>query len=130
MIMVSVLFDDQCGLCSKEIAYYQKITPPNSISWCPLSQSQGVLQEQNIDLVDALKHLHAIDEDSTKNEKRIHKGVDAFIIIWNHLPSWRWISKIAQFKPIYWLLKLGYSVFAKWRFKRSAHCQIVAQKRK
>lgn len=118
--MVTVFFDDQCGLCSKEIAHYQKVTPPNTISWCPLSQSQSALKAHDIEYVVALKHLHAITHDN-----QLYIGVDAFIAIWQQLPRWRWLAKVAKFKPLNWLLKIGYKWFAEWRFKRSSHCQIA-----
>lgn len=119
--MLTVFFDDQCGLCSKEIAYYQNITPSNTINWCPLSENKAALKTHNIDYVTALKHLHAVD-----NEKHLYVGVAAFIAIWQQLPRWHWLAKIAKIKPINWLLKMGYKVFAAWHFKRSEHCQIAS----
>ena len=124
MKMITVFFDDQCGMCSKEIAYYQKITPANTINWFPLSKSQLALQTQGIDYLSALKHLHAVD-----NENNIYIGVAAFIVIWQQLPRWRWLAKFARFKPVNWLLRHGYKWFAEWRFKRSSHCQIAAQQK-
>ena len=120
--MITVFFDDQCGLCSKEIAYYQKITLPNTINWLALSESQVTLEAKGIDYICALKHLHAVD-----NENNIYIGVAAFIVVWQQLPRWRWLAKVARFKPVNWFLKLGYRWFAEWRFRRSTHCQMAAQ---
>ncbi|MBN2866619.1 MAG: DUF393 domain-containing protein [Thiotrichales bacterium] len=120
--MIKVFFDDQCGLCSKEIAYYQRITPEGAIEWLAISEHVETLANLNIDLVTALKHIHAIDAD-----QNIHLGVDAFVLMWSTLPRWRVLAKVASIKPINWLLKVGYEWFAKWRFNRSKHCQIASQ---
>ena len=120
--MIKVFFDDQCGLCSKEIAHYQSITPPGTIEWLAISQHVDTLASLNIDLVTALKHIHAID-----SNQKVNLGVDAFILMWSVLPKWRVLAKIASFKPINWFLKVGYEWFAKWRFNRSKHCQIASQ---
>lgn len=120
--MIKVFFDDQCGLCSKEIAYYQSISPPGTIEWLAISQNEVIMAKYDIQLVAALKHIHAID---SANQKYL--GVDAFILMWSVLPSWRVLAKLAAFKPINWVLKLGYEWFAKWRFNRSKHCQIATQ---
>jgi len=121
--MIKVFFDDQCGLCSKEIAHYQTITPPGAIEWLAISKSETEMAEFNIDLVTALKHIHAID-----TNQQVHLGVDAFILMWSALPRWRVLAKVASVKPINWVLKWGYEWFAKWRFNRSKHCQIASQK--
>ena len=123
--MILVFYDDQCGMCSKEIAYYQTITPVDSIDWLAISQNEEVMAAFEIDLLTALKHLHAIDAN-----QHVHIGVDAFVLVWSAIPKWRILAKVARFKPINWFLKVGYEWFAQWRFNRSKHCQIASQKQR
>lgn len=121
--MLRVYYDDRCRMCSREIAYYQKITLPNTIEWKALSEHIEELQSYDIDMITALKHLHAITTD-----KQILTGVDAFIAIWRELPRWHYVAKFASLKLVKWMLDLLYEQFAKWRFKRSKHCQLASNK--
>lgn len=117
--MVYVFYDDRCGLCAKEIAYYKKKTIPGTISWLAISENEAELRQRGISLYDALKHLHAINE-----EGMCVKGVDTFILIWQHLPRMDWLAKLVKLSLIYKVTSWGYQHFANWRFNRLEHCQI------
>ena len=80
LAMITVYYDGKCGLCSREINYYRKIVPPGLFNWRDATEHQKALESVGITLPDALKALLAFDENG-----RIHKGVDAFIIIWKNL---------------------------------------------
>ena len=56
--MLSVFYDDRCKICSKEINFYKKIAPKNSLNWLGISSSKLDLKLANIKLVDALLYLH------------------------------------------------------------------------
>jgi len=116
--MITVLYDGKCGLCSKEIAYYQKIAPAGIFDWQDITKSTQILDQNNIPLANALKLLHLID-----NTGKIYIGVDAFIIIWSHLKKWRILAKLSSLPVIYHFLQFCYKIFANWRFKRLKHCQ-------
>ena len=60
--MITVFFDDKCGLCSKEIAHYKKIAS-NEFEWIPISTDKGRLKKYGIETVDALKLLHVVEKD-------------------------------------------------------------------
>ena len=120
--MIIVFFDDQCGLCSKEISLYKDADKSNTFFWQGLSDPTLDLEEEEFNLVAALERLHAKD-----NAGQIHVGVDAFILIWKHLPRWRIISKVASIKPLHWILSIGYGWFAKRRFRQLTHCQIALE---
>lgn len=123
--MITVFYDGQCGLCSKEIHYYQRIAPSKTFDWQEISQSQKELTRQNISTVEALKLLHAKDGNGT-----LHIGVDAFIIIWKQLKYWKILARIICLPGIRELTGLVYKAFANWRFKRLEHCQLAARKEK
>lgn len=117
--MIKVYYDDRCNLCSREIDYYKKISNPKLINWCKISQHTNELEEHGISIVDGLERLHAVNSD----EKQYH-GVDAFILIWQHLPGWKWLAVFTNLPVIYPLSKIVYNAFAKWRFNRLTHCVI------
>ena len=116
--MITVFYDDRCRLCTREIAFYQKLSSPEVLVWAGISSSAKKLAFYQIATVDALMLLHAID-----SKGRIHKGVDAFILLWRHLPWFKWLSRVASIPGIYHALGMSYKVFAHYRFARLSHCQ-------
>ena len=42
--MTIVYFDGKCGLCSKEIRYYQKIAPKGVFEWQDIAHDAGPLK--------------------------------------------------------------------------------------
>ncbi len=118
--MITVFYDDKCGLCKKEIRVYQKQDKKGVFLWQPLSELKFDPETQSFSLVQALEKLHVRD-----NQGNLKIGVDAFIVIWKHLPYWKYLGLCASFAPIKWSLDLAYSQFAKRRFKRLDHCQIA-----
>ena len=117
--MITVFFDDKCGLCSKEIAHYQKIAS-NEFEWIPISTDKERLQKYGIDTVDALKLLHVVDHSGV-----VHQGVDSFFVIWRHLKRWRYLAAIASLPLIHQTLRKLYLTFAEWRFRRLSHCRAL-----
>ena len=55
--MISVFYDDGCPLCRREIEYYKKISSPDIISWCAISQHIYTLEKYGISYTEGLKIL-------------------------------------------------------------------------
>lgn len=123
--MLSVYYDDRCKICSKEINFYKKIAPKNSLNWLGISSSKLDLKLANIKLVDALLYLHVKD-----SEGNFYIGVDAFIVIWKKLPYFKYLNLIISLPIIYPLAKYLYKKFAKYRFNKLKHCQIAFEEEK
>ena len=120
--MVTVYFDGKCGLCTKEIRYYQKIAPAVLFSWCDIAHDPSSLAPLGISQADALRWLHARDGDG-----KIHIGIDAFILIWQQLHiGWRALAILANLPILHPMLGWLYQRFAAYRFARLDHCQIAA----
>ena len=120
--MITVFYDGKCGLCSKEINHYRKIAPDGLFDWQDITESVDGLNEAGITLAKGLKLLHAKDDSG-----KMYVGVDAFILIWMQLKRWRVLAVFVSLPFIKHIAKLFYTVFAYWRFKRSAHCQLAAK---
>ena len=118
-MMITVFYDDKCGLCSKEIRHYQKVAPANIFDWQGISGGADRLEKANISTADALKALHAID-----GAGHTHVGVDAFLLIWKQLSRWRYLALFVGLPLIKPLTELIYRVFAEWRFKKLEHCKV------
>ena len=117
--MIQIYFDGKCGLCSKEIRYYQHIAPEGIFAWYDVATDPAPLQPLGVEQADALRRLHALD-----SQNKMHIGVDAFIVIWQHLPRWHLLAAFISLPGIRHFANFTYARFADYRFKRLPHCQI------
>ena len=120
--LVTVYYDGICKMCSKEINYYKKIAPPKCLRWVDIARNGNALENYNVSQQEALLYLHVKDASG-----KLHIGVDAFKVIWSHLPNWRWLSILLNFSPIHFLAQKLYTLFANNRFQRSSHCKVEFQ---
>ena len=123
MDLIKVFYDGKCGLCSKEINYYKRIAPKNIFEWHDIASNPNILKDIRISQYDALMYLHAMDQKSN-----LKIGVDAFILIWDKLKYWKILSILVRTPIIYSVAKIIYKLFANYRFKKLAHCQMASQK--
>lgn len=123
--MITVFYDGQCGLCAKEINHYRNIAPKGHFYWQDIMESSSTLELMGVSLADGLMELHALD-----NAGNLHKGVDAFLLIWRHIPKWRVLASVVALPLIRPVAGLVYKGFARWRFKRLAHCQLALSLRR
>ena len=121
--MIKVFYDGKCGMCSREIRHYMKISPRETFIWRDIANEPQHLKEINVSQSYALKRLHVIDQDG-----KIQVGVDAFIAIWSKIPRWRLLAFLCAMPGIKFTLGMLYNKFADWKFARSAHCQMAVQK--
>ena len=118
--MIEVFFDGKCGLCSKEIAYYQNIAPSGIFAWMDIATDPSPLAAHQITQADALRHLHVRDAAGDW-----HIGAAAFLVIWQQLRYWRFLAVLVGLPIIRQIAAMVYNRFADYRFARLAHCQIA-----
>ena len=121
--MLKVFYDGKCGMCSREIRHYMKISPRETFIWRDIANEPQHLKEINVSQSYALKRLHVIDQDG-----KIKIGVDAFIAIWSKIPRWRLLAFLCAMPGIKFTLGVLYNKFADWKFARSTHCKMAVQK--
>ena len=119
MNIKQVLFDGKCGLCNKEILYYQSIAPKGKFKLVDITIPKNLARYPSINLRDALMNLHVVEGKSIKS------GVDAFISIWSELGYFKLLGLVVRLPIIYQLACILYRLFANYRFKNLSHCQIV-----
>jgi predicted DCC family thiol-disulfide oxidoreductase YuxK len=110
---ITVFFDNSCSICRREINHYQSIDSKSSIKWVDISDKDCDLTQYGINRLSAMNVFHVID-----NNGNVHKGENAFILLWSVLPAWRVLAKIFQFKPLKALLAYFYRQFSRWRFRK------------
>ena len=117
---IKILYDGNCGLCSKEINYYKKIDKKNVFEWVNVYTDDFYLKKLAILKTEALMELHAIDK-----EGNVYKGVDSFILIWKNLSFlWSILGILVSFYPIYIIAKFAYKKFAIKRFNKLGYCDM------
>ena len=117
---IKILYDGNCGLCSKEINYYKTIDKKNVFEWINVYTDEFYLKKLAILKTEALMELHAIDK-----EGNVYKGVDSFILIWKNLSFlWSILGILVSFYPIYVIAKFAYKKFAIKRFNKLGYCDM------
>jgi predicted DCC family thiol-disulfide oxidoreductase YuxK len=109
--MIEVFFDGKCGLCSREIAYYQNIAPSGIFAWTDIATDASPLAAHQISQVDALRHLHVRDAAGGW-----HIGAAAFLVIWQQLRYWRFLAVLVGLPIIRQIAAMVYNRFADYRF--------------
>ena len=117
--MITVYFDGKCGLCSKEIRYYQRIASDGIFIWHDIATDPAPLERLSVSQEDALRRLHATDASG-----RLYIGVAAFGLIWRSLRYWQIAGWLIRLPLISHLASFAYNAFADYRFKKLPHCQV------
>ena len=94
---VTVYFNGDCPVCSREIGHYQRVARSNApeLAFCDLAQHPGALAGHGLDDVAAKRRLYATD-----SEGRLVGGIDSFLLIWERLPLWRRLVPIVRLAPV------------------------------
>lgn len=111
--MITVYFDGQCGLCRREIGFYQRIASKQAVTFVDLTDHPDVLVKDGVDRLDALRILHV-----RKGEQQLVTGVDAFRAIWSAIPPFGILAFLTGLPLIRPVVEWAYARFAERRFKR------------
>ena len=103
--MIKVLFNDKCSICSAEINHYKSLNV-NDIYWLDINDLDESMQLSGKTHKELLRRLHVIKDDE------LHSGVKAFIILWNSIPKYRWLSRIIALPLVYHASVLAYEFIA------------------
>jgi len=115
--LISVFYDGDCQLCSKEIKFYQKLDKNSKFDWIDINQNRDILNKYGLNYIDIQKIFHVIDK-----KGYVNKGVDGFLIIWRELKYWRILYFVVKLPIIKQVADIFYNYFAKWRFKKKCNC--------
>ena len=92
-------FNESCNICRAEINHYKKIN--NSIDWVDVISNKSALKDTKLSPEELIRRLHII------KDNKLHKGLDAFLIVWEEIARYRILSKFARLTIIYhtsWLI--------------------------
>ncbi len=105
-----VYFDGLCILCSREIDHYRHQRGADQIDFIDICSLDFDAKSENLDPYQIHKVMHAKLPDGT-----LATRVQAFIEIWNRLPRYQALGKIAKLPFVNKVLELGYSGFVRIR---------------
>ncbi len=109
----TVFFDGSCPLCAREIRHYRRLPGAEAIRWVDASRDASALESAGLDRDTAMRYLHAREADGGWAI-----GLDAFLLIWRHLPRHRWLGRVLGARLLRPLVVRLYDAFAGWRYRR------------
>jgi predicted DCC family thiol-disulfide oxidoreductase YuxK len=108
-----VFYDGDCPLCRREIAHYRRVDREARLCWVDAAAETEVLARYGLSVQAAMAELHLLDTAGSWQ-----RGVDAFLVIWQHLPGYRWLGRLVHWLHLRRPLGFFYRRFAAWRYRR------------
>jgi predicted DCC family thiol-disulfide oxidoreductase YuxK len=108
-----VFFDGGYPLCRREIAHYRRIDTAKRLCWVDAAGEPEALSRHGLCLEAAMAQLHVLH-----GTGHWHRCIDAFLVIWQQLPAYRWLAKIITALGLRRPLAFAYRHFAAWRNRR------------
>jgi predicted DCC family thiol-disulfide oxidoreductase YuxK len=100
-------------MCRREIAHYRRIDTAQRLCWVDAVREPEALRRHGLSLEAAMARLHVLD-----GTGHWHRGIDAFLVIWEQLPAYRWLARIIAALGLRRPLAYAYHHFAAWRNRR------------
>jgi ubiquinone biosynthesis monooxygenase Coq7 len=110
---LSVLYDGACPLCRREIAHARGLAERQghtALSFIDISAGADGGACFAADRPRLLARFHVQRADGTRLD-----GAAAFVAMWQRLPGWRWLARLAQLPGVLSLMELGYRGFLQLR---------------
>ena len=103
----TALYHGACPICGTEIRHYQRYCDAQSldVAWSDISEGvpSEALEAAGLDREDAKRRMTVLGPDGT-----VHRGVDAFVVLWGAMPRYRWMARAVSLPVIYTLACLVY----------------------
>ena len=112
--MLKVLFNDKCSICSTEINHYKSLNT-NDIYWLDINDLDESMQLSGKTHKELLRRLHVMKDD------KLYSGVKAFIVLWDRIPKYRWLSRVIALPLIYHISILAYELIAIVLYLKNYH---------
>lgn len=106
---LTVLYDGECPLCRREIAHVKGLAERKSDSaLCFVDISRDAQGDSGFaaDRATLLARFHVQRADGSRLD-----GAAAFVAMWDRLPGWRWLARLASLPGMLPLMELAYRGF-------------------
>lgn len=101
---LTIYYDGACPLCRVKIAHYRRQQGADALRFVDVAETTAC--GPGLSHAQALARFHVRDA-----EGRPLSGAAAFVGLWQHLPRWRRLGRVAAWPPVPALLELGYRAF-------------------
>jgi len=102
---IYVFYDGNCVVCNMEINYYKNKEKQTLINWVDISDPNFNPIDHDLQNFPFKKKLY------TKKNNTLYEGVDTFILIWQTLEIFSFLTYISKFKIIRTIMDFGYYFF-------------------
>ena len=102
---IYIFYDGNCVVCNTEINFYKKKKNCNLIDWIDISDSNFDASIYGLENFEFRKKLYA------KKNDTFLEGVDTFILIWETLEIFSFLTYVSKIKIFRKLMDLGYIFF-------------------
>ena len=102
--LTKVYYNESCSICRFEINHYKKFE--EKIDWVDVTNNKSAVDETKKQPKELIRRLHVL-----KNGQ-IYKGIDAFLIVWEELPKYKWLYNLVKTPIIYHISYIAYECLA------------------
>jgi predicted DCC family thiol-disulfide oxidoreductase YuxK len=122
VLPLTVFYDGGCSICAAEISRYRSQQSPERLIFVDISAADFDPAAYGLTREAVEREMHAIDGDGV-----VYTGVAAFTAIWRVVPGlfYSVLAEILDLPGISLLARLGYRVFARYRYllpRRTPEC--------
>jgi predicted DCC family thiol-disulfide oxidoreductase YuxK len=102
---LTVYFDGECPVCSREISMYRRQAGAGAIAWVDATACPAAALGADLSRRSALARLHVRTSDG-----ELASGAKAFTTLWRHLPRIAFLGRMLSHRPVSAILEAGYRV--------------------
>ena len=102
---MKVYFNNSCKICKAEIDLYKK-EKIQEINWVDITNNHLAEKETSKSNKELLRRLHIKDGD------KVAQGADAFLMLWNKMPKYRFLYNFLKLPVIFNLFHFVYEIVA------------------
>lgn len=93
---LTVCYNGTCPVCRAEIDHYRaRSMPGDGLAFRDVAAQAGDELHPALAGDAGFRRLHALTADD-----RLLAGIDAFIAVWERLPRYRWLARLARWRPM------------------------------
>jgi len=102
--LTKVYYNESCSICRFEINHYKKFE--EKIGWVDVTNNKSAVDETKKQPKELIRRLHVL------KDGQIYNGIDAFLLVWEKLPKYKWLYNLVKTPIIYNLSYIAYECLA------------------
>jgi predicted DCC family thiol-disulfide oxidoreductase YuxK len=100
---LTVYFDGDCPICRFEIDHYKRCAGSENVDFIDVAAETLPDLGEGLERDKALARFHVRRADGS-----LVSGAEGFALVWQTLPSWRILGRMAKWPPLLALMEAGY----------------------